>query len=186
MSVVKQILASMEHESCSQRRSLNKLVEQRAGVVEEKRNVADRKVRLSALYKDMCSETNVLQQHVEAATKLIKANKAHVVGAWVLLEELATVMPEAVDTKLVWSRWETTRTALLAGGGSGGEQAADELCIASAAGAAVLQPADRPDPAEVHLRRAGECSCGLVRRPLRPNRSCSHPPRCRSAHTCCD
>lgn len=68
MSVVKQILASMEHESCSQRRSLNKLVEQRAGVVEEKRNVADRKVRLSALYKDMCSETNVLQQHVEAAT----------------------------------------------------------------------------------------------------------------------
>ena len=79
MSVVKQILASMEHESCSQRRSLNKLVEQRAGVVEEKRNVADRKVRLSALYKDMCSETNVLQQHVEAA-KLMPCNTASCVS----------------------------------------------------------------------------------------------------------
>ena len=83
------------------------------------------------------------KQHVEAATKMIKANKAHVVGAWVLLEELATVMPEALDTKLAWSRRETTRTALLAAAAAGG-----------GAAARTLQPADRPGP-EVHRQRAG-------------------------------
>ena len=109
------------------------------------RTVDSGKVRLCKLHK----------QHVETATKLIKANKAHVVGAWVLPEELATVMPEAVDTKLVWSQWETTRTALLAGGGGGGGGGGGEQW--------------RPTSSALRPRRALQC-CNLP--------TAQTPPKC--------
>jgi condensin-2 complex subunit D3 len=66
--------------------------------------------------------------HVDAASSKIKAGKQHVVGAWVLLEELSQVMPEAVDTKLVWSKWEALQPTLPNFG-----EGTDEQCIASSA-----------------------------------------------------
>eukprot|EP01050_Picozoa_sp_SAG11_P025287 SAG11_NODE_5656_length_1494_cov_0.926165_1_plen_487_part_10 len=74
------------------------------------------------------SNYKLSKAHVHAVTKTIDAGGDNVVGAWVLLEELAQLMPQAVNADLVWARWVATRAAL-----SGPDHDADDLCVASAA-----------------------------------------------------